>query len=68
MRSIGRVGESEAATSDLRTAPDSPTLTAPRSVPPLQGEGGRSGRIGKIGTESFKQAFDIGCASPYGAR
>jgi hypothetical protein len=43
MRSIGRVGVSDATTIVFGAArpPDSPTLTASRSFPPHEGEGGR---------------------------
>ena len=72
MRSIGRVGMSDAATIivDAEHAPDSPTLIASRSVPPHEGEGGQRAPLGlRIrGTNPVKQAFDIDCASPYGAR
>jgi hypothetical protein len=44
MRSIGRVGESEAVAiiGDFLAASDSPTLTSSRSVPPHEEEGGLS--------------------------
>ena len=59
MRSIGRVGLCDATTMVAgrhRTASDSPTLTAARSVPPHEGEGGLRLDFRWVAWE----AFDLG--------
>jgi hypothetical protein len=55
-RSDRRVGVSGATTIGLRTSPDSPTLTAARSVPPHEGEGGLRLDFRWVAWE----AFDLG--------
>jgi very-short-patch-repair endonuclease len=42
-RQGGGIGRTNDISEDQRTAPDSPTLTASRSVPPHEGEGGMGG-------------------------